>query len=110
MELQPRVGTTRCQDSESPVVKEVDMQPYLSTACRALIVLGLFCPASMVAQDGTSTHTDTIRTAMNGNRALTRTSPCFEGRDSEQGKQRKNKAIANLPEFARFWLMEDVLY
>jgi hypothetical protein len=25
----------------------------------------------------------------------------LKGRDSEQGKQRENKAIANLPEFAR---------
>ena len=77
------------------------MQPCLSTTCRVLIVLGLLSPASMVAQDGASTRIDTVRTAMNGNRTLKRTSPCFEGRDSEQGKQRENKAIANLPELAR---------
>ncbi len=88
------------------------MQPCLSTACCALMVIGLLCPASMVAQDGASTRTDTVRTAMNGNRTLTRTriSPCFEGQDSEQEKQRENKSIANLPEFARFWLTEDVVY
>jgi GWxTD domain-containing protein len=86
------------------------MQPCLSTACRALMVLGLLYPASIVAQDGDSTRTDTVPMSMNGNRTLTRTSPCFEGRGSKQEKQRENKAIANLPEFARFWLTEDVVY
>jgi GWxTD domain-containing protein len=85
------------------------MQPCLSTACCVLMVLGLFCPTSVVAQDGASTHSDTVRTALNGNKTR-RTSPCFEGQDSERRRRRENEAIANLPKLARFWLTEDVAY
>ena len=86
------------------------MKPGLSPACSALIVLGLLFPASAVAQDGASTHTDTVRTALNGNRTSRGTFPCFEGQDSEQSRERDNEAIANLPRLARFWLTEDVAY
>src|SRR6267142_5462290 len=86
------------------------MQSCRSTVRSALLVLGLLCPASSVAQARLATQTDGARTPMNGVKTVRSTYPCFEGQGSEHGRQRENKAIANLPEFARFWLTEDVVY
>lgn len=79
------------------------------TVCSALLAFALLCPTSTVAQEGNPTRTDGALTPLNGAREVTSTSPCFEGQDSHQERQRENKAIADLPEFARFWLTEDVV-
>jgi len=86
------------------------MKPCWSPVWGALLLLGLLCPSSTAAQEGGATRTDAARTARNGVSRVASTSPCFEWQDSEQGRQRENKVIANLPEFARFWLTEDVVY
>ena len=86
------------------------MQSCRSTVRSALLVLGLLCPASSVAQARLATQTDGARTPMNGVKTVRSTYPCLEGQGSEHGRQRENKAIANLPESARFWLTEDVVY
>jgi GWxTD domain-containing protein len=78
--------------------------------CSVLVTIALLCPASSVAQDGNGSRTDNVRTPVNGVGGITSTSPCFERRDLQQEKQRENKAIANLPQVARFWLTEDVVY
>lgn len=77
---------------------------------RTLLVLGLLCPASIVSQEESPAVTDGAHKPTGRARVTTSTSPCFGGQDSQQGKQRVNETIANLPDYARFWLTEDAIY
>lgn len=92
------------------MANSMKMKSHRSTFYRALLVMGLLCPASTTAQDGGATKASAAGTAANTVDSLTGTSPCFEGQGSESGRQRERSKIAGLPDFARFWLTEDVIY
>jgi GWxTD domain-containing protein len=84
------------------------MRPFPNRRLGLLIsALLCVCAASTMAQEAPSTNT---LVAEQGATPTETAFPCFGAPNRAASKQHWNEAIARLPESARFWLTEDVVF
>src|SRR5438046_5224006 len=86
------------------------MKQHRSSIWSVALLCGSCWQSAVVAQEEQITGSSTKKQESDRRKTepRTRTVPCFEAIDRASSKQLEDKAFANLPEFARFRLTEDV--
>src|SRR6266446_3102478 len=85
------------------------MKQHRSTIWSVALLCEFCWQSAVVAQEEQITGSSTEQQESDRRKTGPRSVPCFEAIDRASSKQLEDKAFANLPEFARFWLTEDVV-